>query len=456
MSDKILNLAAKRAEKIQAMETIVQAAENENRGLTQAEHESLETMTAEVDNMTRSLESFDKVARMRAAANLPMNQRAAIVPDIDESDFSIGMTNEQVRGYRMGRAIFAMAEQMQGRGNFADIAPLEFEASQAVAKKFGKTARSFFVPFEVLSNPVGGFEKRADMTTGAGVGAELIATDLLSASFIDVLRNATVIGQAGATMLTGLVGDIAIPRKTAGSTVYWVAEGNAPTESAVAFDQVTMSPNSLAAVQDYSKKLLRQSSLGVEAMLRRDLALSTAVEIDRVSLHGSGSGAEPQGINGATGVAVVPIADPDGGAPTWGTIVDLESEVGNANAAMGRLAYVTNSKVRGKLKKTETASGSGDWIWDKNNSAQPLNGYAAFVTNNVASNLTKGAGTNLSAIFFGDWTALMIGQWGELDIMVDPYTQGVNGLVRIVAFHEIDVDIRHGESFAVAVDAVTT
>jgi hypothetical protein len=124
-----------------------------------------------------------------------------------------------------------------------------------------------------------------------------------------------------------------------------------------------------------------------------------------------------------------------------------------ANADVGTLAYLTNAKVRGKLKGTSKVSGQNGFVWEAGNT--PLNGYRCGVTNAVPSNLTKGTGTNLSAILFGNFADLVIGMWGTLDLMVDPYTGSTAGTVRVVALQDVDVAVRHVESFATMVDAVT-
>ena len=124
-----------------------------------------------------------------------------------------------------------------------------------------------------------------------------------------------------------------------------------------------------------------------------------------------------------------------------------------ANALVDNMAYLTNAKVRGKLKTSSKVSGQNGFIWDDGNT--PLNGYRAAVTNAVPSNLTKGAGTNLSAILFGNFADLIVGMWGSLDLTVDPYSNSTSGTVRVVALQDVDVAVRYIESFATMVDAVT-
>lgn len=141
-------------------------------------------------------------------------------------------------------------------------------------------------------------------------------------------------------------------------------------------------------------------------------------------------------------------------APTWAHIVGLESDIAANNADVGTLGYLTNAKVRGKLKVTQKfASTNGMPIWADGNT--PLNGYAAHVTNAVPSNLTKGNQSLSSAIIFGNFADLLIGLWGATDILVDPYTGGAAGTVRVRVLQSCDVALRHIESFSTMEDALT-
>jgi HK97 family phage major capsid protein len=252
-------------------------------------------------------------------------------------------------------------------------------------------------------------------------------------------------------MLTGLQGNVAIPRQTGAGTAYWVAESSAPTESQQAFDQVTMSPKTVGAFTDISRKLLAQSSLDVEALVQQDLATVLGLAIQQAAINGTGASNQPSGL--LTLITPSVAGGTDGLAPTWAHIVELESDVSVANADIGTLSYLTNAKVRGKLKGTSKVSGQNGFVWEGGDT--PLNGYRAAVTNGVPSNLTKGTGTNLSAIIYGNFADLLIGMWGTLDLMVDPYSLSTSGTVRVVALQDVDVAVRHAESFATMVDAIT-
>ena len=381
------------------------------------------------------LRNGKSVEETRAAIMTKIGTRA--LPSAD-----IGMTQEEARSFSFVRAINALANPGDRRAQ--EAAKFEREASDAFATKMGRAAQGFYVPVEV--------QKRDLLVGTATAGGNTVATQLLATNFIDLLRNKMAMTGLGAQFLTGLVGQIAIPRQTSGATAYWVAENGAPTESQQAFDQVTMTPRTLGAFTDISRKLLLQSSIAVEGFVRNDITTVIALAIDLAAINGSGASNQPTGILNTAGIGSV-AGGTNGLAPTWAHIIALETAVAVANANIGNMGYLTNAQVRGKLLATEKATNTGAFVWADNNT---LRGYKTEVSQQVPSNLTKGSASGIcSAILFGNWADLIIGQWGSLDLMVDPYTGSTAGTVRVVALQDVDIAVRHAESFAAMKDALT-
>lgn len=376
-----------------------------------------------------TVEQFQAEA-LRALASKP-------VPTAD-----IGLTQKETRRFSMVRALNALANP--GDVAARNAAAFEFECSAATSQKLGKASRGILIPFDV---------QKRDMVVGTpAAGGNLVATDLMAGDFITILRDAMVLNTLGVRFLSGLVGNIAIPKQTGSGSAYWVAEGQPPDESSAAIGQVAMSPKTVGAFTDISRKLLLQSSIDVESFVSADLAMVLGLAIQRAAIAGGSVANEPSGILAKIAASV--IGGVNGGAPTWDSVVDLETAVSVANADVGTLAYLTNAKVRGKLKKTFVdGPGTGERVWQKG--SEPLNGYRAAVTNAVPSNITKGTGEDLSALIFGNFADLVIGMWGGLDLMVDPYTHSTTGTVRVTALQDVDVGVRNVESFATMEDAQT-
>jgi HK97 family phage major capsid protein/HK97 family phage prohead protease len=356
--------------------------------------------------------------------------RAAILESISVeqkpvtgTETDIGLTQKEVREYSFLRAMNALANP--GDRAAWEAAAFEREVSEAGAKAAGKSSRGIFVPSEILRN-------KRDLTAGTNnAGGFAVATDLLAASFIEMLRNRAVVMRAGATMLSGLVGNVAIPKQSAAATAYWVAENSAPTESQQTLAQVPMNPKTVGAWTDISRRLLNQASIDVEAMVRRDLSSVIALAIDSAALYGSGSSNQPLGVKNQTGVNTKDFAATN---PTFAELVAMETEVATDNADIGTMVYLFNPAQRGALKTTEKATDTAQFVWEPGNT---VNGYRTEVSNQVTA----------GDVFFGNFADLLIGMWAGLDLMVDPYSGSTAGTVRVVALQDIDIAVRNAVSF---------
>ncbi len=340
----------------------------------------------------------------------------------------VGMTDKEAKRYSFVKAMNFLANPNDRKAR--EAAAFEIECSEAAAQRMQKAPQGILVPADILSR---------DLTVGTSTaGGHTVATDLLSGSFIEMLRKRSVLDRAGMTVLTDLNGNIAIPRQTGGATAYWVAESGAPTESEQAFDQVTFTPKTLGAFTDYSRKLLLQSSIDVENFVRMDLAKVIALEIDRAGLYGSGASNQPTGVANMTGINSSTFAAAD---PTFTEVVGLETLVAADDADVGTLSYLLDATMRGAFKTTEKASNTAQFIWEQGNT---VNGYDAHVSNQIVD----------GDVFFGNWADLICAMWGGLDLTVDPYTHSTSGTVRIVGLQDIDIGGRHPESFCLGNDGV--
>lgn len=341
----------------------------------------------------------------------------------------IGMTDKEVQRFSFVRAMNALANPTDRKAQ--EAASYEREVSEVAARAAGKSAQGIYVPGEVL---------RRDLNVGtATAGGNLVATDLLAGSFIDLLRNRSAAIRAGATSMNGLVGNIAIPKQTGAATSYWVAESGAPTESQQTLGQVTMTPKTVGAYTDFSRRLMLQSSIDVENMVRNDLALVIALAIDKAAFYGTGADNQPTGLKLQSGINTV---DPVAAVPTFAEIVAMESAVAADNADIGNMAYVINAAMRGSLKSALKFSAAGsDTIFEPGNT---VNGYRTEVSNQIAAN----------DLFFGNFADLMIGFWSGLDLMVDPYSNSTSGTVRVVALQDVDIAVRNAVSFCYANTAI--
>jgi len=380
------------------------------------------------------------------------SRAAPVVEGAADLDLTLG----EQRNYSLVRAINA---QVSGDWTAAGF---ERECSVAIAKRAGRDTAGFFMPMNIRM--AGEDAVRAPYAVGAsGTGGALVATDLLASSFIELIRNRARVAQLGARFLSGLVGNVAIPRQITGSTAYWVAEAGAITESEGTFDLVSLSPKTLGARSQMTRQQLQQGTPDIEALARQDLAATIALAIDLAAISGSGASNQPLGILNTSGIGSV-VGGTNGATITIDHLIDLETAVANTNADVDNMAYLTNSKVVGKLKKA--VSSTGQYLWT-NTAGGPggsrgptpgeINGYGVARSNQVSSTGTKGTSSGVcSTVLFGNFADLIIGEWGVLEVLANPYGAGYNsGSVDIRAMQSLDLAVRHKESFAAMTDALT-
>lgn len=350
----------------------------------------------------------------------------------------VGLSKKEERNYSLAKGVKALAT-----GDWSE-AQLEKEASEQIAKQTGKNARGLFVPSDV------NFYKR-DLTQGtATAGGHTVATDLLGGSYVEALRARSMVKEAGATVLSGLVGDVAIPAANAVTTAYWVAENSAATEGAPTFRQVSLAPKTISSYVDLSRHLMHQSAVNIESVLRQDLIKGLSTAVDNAALQGSGSSNQPTGILNQSGIGSVAIGT-NGGAGTYTSVVNTWKEVATDNADMGALAWFTTPiQVSRFMTTAKVSSTDSRMIMDTKDS---LIGYKVYSTKNMPDDLTKGSSSgDCSALLFGNFNDLIIGEWGNLDVMLDPYSLSTLGATRIAAFYDVDIAVRHAESFAAIQD----
>ena len=364
---------------------------------------------------------------------------------------NIGLTENEAKDFSFIRLINAKADP--GNIRLQEAAAYELECSRAVEDKLGRKAQGAFIPDDVL------YQRRDFIAGPGGTGQYLVGTSDAGQSFIDMLRNRMMVMKMGATEIRGLKGDFAVSAMTSAHTAYWVAESGEPTESKPVMGQRTMSPKTIGAYNDISRKLLIQSSPDAEALVRSDIATVLALGADRAALHGAGSANEPAGIAVTAGVGSVE-GGVNGAAPTWAHIVKLQTEVAQDNGDIGAAGYLTSAKIRGKLLQVFINTTGGDTPLWVNDPANPgwgiLNGMRAGVSNQISDTLTKGNQSLSSAIFYsGNWSDLIFGYWSGVDLTVDPYTGSSAGAVRVVGLQDMDVMVRRPQCFSAMLDALS-
>jgi HK97 family phage major capsid protein/HK97 family phage prohead protease len=372
--------------------------------------------------------------------------RAALVDHLDKRNKAvvdgtkpIGLSEKEARGFSFIKLFRHLAAEPDQKIRTQKDCEFELEACRTAADQLThRTAKGTVIPTDVLLQPLVG--QRADTIVGAktasgytNAGTNSIQTLLLTSSFIDLLRNRSFLMRL-VTELSGLVGNIDIPKQLTGPAASWIGEDEAAESTGITFGLVSLRPKTLSARGELTRKLLMQNSLGVEALFRRDLATVMALAIDTAGIYGTNANNQPKGLTIQSGINTAYWNTDD--KPTFAELVAMETEIAADNADVGSMAYVFNARMRGHMKTTRKFSdGLDGTIWEAGNT---VNGYGTEVSNAIAT----------GDVVFGNWADLLLGMWGGMDVTVDPYTHSDKGRIRITQFQDVDFTIRRAESFS--------
>lgn len=427
---KLKDLLEKRARIVTDMRAIADAPAGQAGDLS-------EDQATNFDALKRNLEAIEgSIARQTALDEAERRMQGQQITGGGDRQF-----DREVRNFSLVRAIAAASGLGVDDGR-------EREISAELARRSGRQFQGIAVPMDVFQLPV---EQRVITTAapGGGPGSNLISLDHLGGQYIDVLRAKLVIRQLGARVLTGLVGNVDIPRLKASATAGWFAENAAITASDAQHERVLLSPKHVGALTEFSRNMLLQSSPDIEQLVRADFAGILAEAMDKVAIRG-GSTNEPTGVLATAGVDTTTNMTTGGGGPTWGKVLSLIGLVETANANVDGAGWVTTPLVVQKLRSTLVAADTDSRMIQT--SPKELADYPL-----ASTSLAVGPAA-VQPLIFGDWSEVLIGMWSALDVLVNPYesTAYSKGNVQVRGIITADIALRHPKSFAAALDVSLT
>ncbi|MCW0207275.1 MAG: phage major capsid protein [Achromobacter sp.] len=408
-----MNLQAIReakASKVAAARALVAKAEGEKRSLTAEESASFDTIKGEIT----ALEADEARATFLADAERRMGGER-----VGGGERSMADLESRVSVLSVIRA------QMEGR----QLAGAEAEYHAEAERRSGRKAQGILVPMRAL-------ETRVNTTTSAG---QIVPTDHRPADYIQPLRNRLLARQLGVRVLSGLSGDLSIPKHGSSTTTGWVAEGSNLSASDMTFGSVGLSPKHVGGISEMSRQLIQQSSPDIEQLLRDDMAFQIAQAIDGALIDGGGAN-EPVGLLSTVGIQTANLA-----TLSWANVLEMleKLEIANAEAAH----WLTSPQVKTKLASTLKATGIAGYLMEAGKMAD----LPVHVTNQVP--VVTGT-PDTGQLILGDWSQVLLGIWSELDILVNPFDSVAyaRGGVLVRAMATVDTAVRHPKAFVVASD----
>lgn len=330
------------------------------------------------------------------------------------------------------------------------------EESAAEARSIGSTGGGVYLSNDVINAIYSKSEKRAMVTSTPTAGGNFIPTEKVG--FFEALFAATVLNELGVQSLTGLAANTDMIGFTGSVTSAWASSEigtQTPTDATTAARELR--PKLLYAACDISRRLMIQTNDSIDRFILNNMIQSMAVEFEKAVINGAGS-TEPTGL--LTSVTQTIALGATGGAPTYAKLLELIQTVLSSDGRNVNRRFLTNPKVVAKLKQTELDSGSGAFVMGYNGLFQSqmgvIDGYGVSVTANVPSNLAKSTTTGgLSAIVFGDFSQVVTGQFGGVELIVDPYTKARTGQISLTMNSFLDSTVLQPNALGDIVDMTT-
>lgn len=402
-----------RAAKVADMRALLAKADGEQRNLAADELARFNALKSEING----LEEQEARARFLDDAERHMMGRPADCEQRDRATLESRVS--------LLRLLQAQTEQRALTG-----AEAEFHAE--AERRTGRKAQGVFMPMSVL-------ETRVNTTTS---GNDLVPTDHRGDQFIGPLRNSLLARRLGVRVLAGLSGNVTIPKQATATSVGWVAENGAVSDTGITTDPVTLTPKHAGGVTEMSRQLIMQSSPDIEQLLRDDLAFQLAKAIDSALIVGGGSN-EPTGVLSTGGVGTANLA-----TLSWANVLGMVKTLEEANTLSPSTAWLGSPAVKAKLASTLKASGIAGYLLEGGRMAE----LPAYFTNQVPLNTVPNPDT--LRLVLGDWAQVMLGIWSEVDILVNPFdsTAYARGGVLVRAMSTVDIAVRHPTAFVHAAD----
>lgn len=406
----LAEIREKKAAKVAEARALADAAQAQGRQMSDTEvqaFDAIKKIIQDLDSQEARAQFLDDAER-RSGGGAPVRDR------------SFESVQRQVSVVDVIRA------QMEGRS----LSGAAAEYAQETERRTGRKAQGVFVPLSAI-------ESRAVNTTGTA--PELVPTIHRGDQYIEPFRNSLLARKLGVRVLSGLTGNLSIPKHGTGTTVGWVAENAALPTGDMSFDSVTLSPKHAGGVTEQSRQLIMQSSPDIEQLVRDDLSFMLAQAIDSAIIQGGGSN-QPTGVLATSGIQTANLA-----TLSWQNILAMLQKLDIVNASAVNI--VASTKAKAKMAGTLKAAGIAGYILD----GGKVGDLPAYFTNQVAE---KTGTPNTGRVIAGDWSQVMLGIWSEVDILVNPYAETAygKGNVLIRAMATVDAAVRHPEAFVVADD----
>ncbi|WP_200974436.1 phage major capsid protein [Echinicola sp. 20G] len=394
---------------------LLDSAKQENRDFSNEEKETFDAKFKEAENLREDIARAEKAEEFEARQASEFGAKAPTIQTRSKEKYSIIGHINAVRSGKID-GVFQEA-QSQGEKELRDSG-------------VSVNANAVYIP----ANYVRDFSVTGD--SGAK-GGNLVETK--KGGIIESLFEGSLLSKVGAGRMLGLVSNIDLP-KGGSVTSSWVTENQAVSATDHNIGNIELRPNRLATRMNVSNQLFIQSSESVDTYLRNEIEKSIQKALDEKFISNLLASSDVQAIVNGT----------DGAALDYAKVMEFITKVGKTEADVAAAKFLINWDTYGALKALKKVDSNERFVLD----GDVIEGFDYVVSNRVPSDLTKGTGTDLSAMAFGDFTNTIVAGWGAVEILVDPYTSAGSGQTIMNVGSYWDIKNKYDEGIALSKDIV--
>jgi HK97 family phage major capsid protein len=408
---KLHELKERRSRKVAEMQQLLQTAEAANRDLSDGESQAFNSVKDEVRSLDQQIE------------------RAEVVADLERRADADPVTEQPFERLEQRVSVLNALRHLMDPNRYP-LEGAEREYSTEMSRRSGQQPNGVYVPFATL-------ETRAPMltTTSPEIVPNIHRADL----YIDAFRRNLISQRLGIRILTGLTGNITIPKRGSGTSVGWVAENTPLPETGLDFDSTGLTPRHVGAITELSRQLILQSSPDVENLVREDLARAVAEAVDAAMINGGATAVEPTGILRTSGTLQGSLA-----GPNWNQLLAVLGTLEDNNVP-GPWQWLFSPKAARVLRGTVKNAANLEYLMQEGRVGELPAMSTSFVPD---ADATHGTGV------VGDFSQILLGVWGALDLSSNPWAETPyrKGNVLVRAISSLDIGIRDPRAFVVIDD----
>lgn len=349
----------------------------------------------------------------------------------------------EIKKFSLSKVVMAMSE---GRNIDGLEKELVDESAKEIREIGGSAPKGVYLSSNIMDALAQKKAEARTMVVGTpSAGGYFVPTEKLG--FFDSLFAMSVLDQLGVQKLTGLAAFTDLPGFTTAVATYWATETGTQSPADATVVNRSLSPKLLGAATNISRQLMIQTNNSIENYIMGNIMNALRSALEAAVINGDGSN-KPTGILGTSGISTVSMGA-NGLAPTLAKVLELVQTVMTANADVTNGKFLLNPKLVQKLKQTVIDAGSGAMILAYNQYfggvQNVIDGYPCFSTTNLPSNLDEGTSTGIcSSMVFGDFSQVVVGQFGGVELMVDSNSAAIAraGSIAITVNQYVDSAIK--------------